>query len=130
VVATHDERMLPLADRIVELSPRPSEHGTVTEVQLAAGDLLFNQGDPAQLVYLVEEGEMELVRLLSGGGEELLARHGPGRYFGELGPMFGLRRSATARATMPSRVIGLPLSEFRRRVRDERTSNVVAQPNP
>jgi putative ABC transport system ATP-binding protein len=130
VVATHDERILPLADRIVELSPRPREHGTVTEAQLAPGEILFNQGDRAELVYLVEEGEVELVRLLSEGGEELLARHGPGRYFGELGPMFGLRRSATARATTPSRLVGLPLSEFRRRVREQKAPDPIGQPNP
>jgi putative ABC transport system ATP-binding protein len=130
VVATHDERMLPLADRIVELSPRPQEHGAVTEVSLGEGEVLFDQGDRSELVYLVEEGEVELVRLLSDGGEELLARHGPGRYFGELGPMFGLRRSATARATTPSRIVGLPLSEFRRRVRPQRASEPVGGPNP
>jgi putative ABC transport system ATP-binding protein len=87
----------------------------VTEVRLAPGEILFQQGDPSELVYVVEEGEVELVRLLADRSEELLARHGAGQYFGELGPMFGVRRSATARATAPTRLLGLPLSEFRKR---------------
>jgi putative ABC transport system ATP-binding protein len=127
VVSTHDERIVPLADRIVGLSPRPKEHGIVKEVELAAGETLFEQGDPSDLVYVIEEGEVELVRLLADGGEEILARQGPGRYFGELGPLFGIRRSATARATRPSRLTGLPPSEFRDRFRGQKVSELIAQ---
>jgi len=93
-------------------------------VQLAAAEALFEQGDLADLVYVVEQGEMELVRSLADGSEQVLARHGPGEYFGELGPMFGARRSARARALAPSRVVGLPLSEFRRRFRRQDTSDL------
>jgi putative ABC transport system ATP-binding protein len=127
VVATHDERILPLADRIVGLSPRPREQGTVTEVQLASGEILFEQGDLSELVYVVEEGEVELVRVLANGSEELLALTGPGGYFGELGPMFGIRRAATARATKPSRLLCLPLGEFRNRFRGQTASDLIAQ---
>jgi putative ABC transport system ATP-binding protein len=114
VVATHDERMSPLADRAIELSPRrPEDRLGGEDVRLAAGEILFRQGDASDLVYVVEEGQIELVRALADGGEELLATHGAGEYFGELGPMFGLRRTATARAAGPAAVAGLPLAEFR-----------------
>jgi putative ABC transport system ATP-binding protein len=126
VVSTHDERMVPLADKIIGLSPRPEERGSVTEVELAPGQALFEQGDRSDFVYVVESGEIELVRERADGGEELLARHGPGEYFGELGPMFGIRRSATARATTPSNVVGLPLTEFRNRFRGERVADLIA----
>jgi putative ABC transport system ATP-binding protein len=115
VVATHDERMVPLADRTIELTPRHLEDvPSRGEVRLAEGEVLFRQGDVSDLVYVVEQGDVELVRALAGGGEEILARHGRGEYFGELGPMFRLRRSATARAMGPCRVVGLPVSDFRR----------------
>ena len=127
VVATHDERIVPLADKIVGLSPRPEDRGIVTEVELASRETLFDQGDQSDVVYVVEEGEIELVRQRADGGEEILARHGPGEYFGEVGPMFGIRRSATARATTPSRVVGLPLREFRNRFRGEKASDLIAQ---
>jgi putative ABC transport system ATP-binding protein len=118
VVATHDERMVPLADRVIELSPRTAREGhRREEVRLSAGQGLFQQGDQSDLVYVVEEGEIELFRALANGREEVLARHGRGEYFGELGPMFGLRRSASARAAAPCRVVGLPVGEFRHSLR-------------
>jgi putative ABC transport system ATP-binding protein len=36
IVATHDERMVPLADRVVAMSPQPAERGQVTEVRASA----------------------------------------------------------------------------------------------
>jgi putative ABC transport system ATP-binding protein len=126
VVATHDERIIPLADKIVALSPRPEERGTAAEVELASGETLFEQGDQSDVVYVIESGEIELVRERVDGSEEVLARHGPGEYFGELGPMFGIRRSATARATLPSRLLALPLREFRSRFRGEKTVDLIA----
>jgi putative ABC transport system ATP-binding protein len=113
VVATHDERMAPLADRSIELSPRRVEDAAAEQVCLAGGEILFRQGDASDVVYVVEDGCVELVRVLAGGGEEIVARHGRGEYFGELGPMFGLRRSATARAVGPAVLRGLSLAEFR-----------------
>jgi putative ABC transport system ATP-binding protein len=126
VVATHDERMIPLADKIVALSARPEERATAVEVQLASGETLFAQGDQSDLVYVVDEGLIELVRERADGTEEVLARHGSGEYFGELGPMFGIRRSATARAAAPSRLTGLPLREFRGRFRGTRAAELIA----
>src|SRR5207247_4694207 len=55
VVATHDERIVPLADKIVGLSPRPEERGALSTVELGPGEVLFDQGDPSDLVYVVEE---------------------------------------------------------------------------
>jgi putative ABC transport system ATP-binding protein len=120
VVATHDERMGPLADRTIELSPRPSDSvRSRAEVRLAPGEILFRQGDVSDLVYVVQDGRVDLVRTLAGGGEEVLAHHGRGDYFGELGPMFKLRRAATARAATPCRLVGLPVGEFRRSLRSQ-----------
>jgi putative ABC transport system ATP-binding protein len=126
IVATHDERIVPLADRIVGMSPRPQERGEITELRLRTGEVVFRQGDASDLVYVVEDGQIELVRDLAGGGFEVLAQHGRGEYFGELGPMFGLPRSARAHATQPSRVVGLPLSEFRNRFGGSTVSSFVS----
>jgi putative ABC transport system ATP-binding protein len=119
VVATHDERLLPLADVVVELTPRAAgaELQEPKHVELAAGEVLFRQGDPGDLVYEVDTGAVDLVRELVGGGEELLQTMEPGGYFGELAPMFGLQRSATARATTtgPATLTGYSLRDFRGR---------------
>ena len=118
VIATHDERLLPLADRVVELTPRAAHEARPPErVELTAGKVLFRQGDFGDLVYEVEQGRIEIVRELADGGEELLTVVEPGNYFGELAPMFGLRRAATARASAanPAVVTGYALRDFRSR---------------
>jgi putative ABC transport system ATP-binding protein len=126
VVATHDERMLPLADRVVELSPRAaaSEERPPAPITLGEGDDVFKQGDTGELVYMVDKGEIEIVRERADGTEERLTTVGPGGYFGELAPMFGLRRSATARATRQTRVTGLTLRAFRN-LRPSTTSELI-----
>jgi putative ABC transport system ATP-binding protein len=116
VIATHDDRLLPLADRVVYLSPmREVQNSAAVERTLDAGDQLFAQGDPGDLVYVVESGSIEVTRERADGGSEVLASYGPGAYFGELAPMFGLRRSASARATERTVVLGYPAAEFRQR---------------
>ena len=114
IVATHDDRLLPLADRVVELTPRRHPvHTEPVRVALAAGSTLFAQGDAGDVAYVVEEGEIELVRERAGGGEELVQLVGPGRYFGELAPLFGLRRTATARAAVDSAVTSFTPHDLR-----------------
>lgn len=117
VVATHDERIVPLADRVVSLTPRAKGEDRPPErVTLEAGETLFRQGDQGELIYVVEQGEIEIVRERADGTEEVLAGVLPEQYFGELAPMLGLRRSATARASAPSVVVGYTVGEFRSKV--------------
>jgi putative ABC transport system ATP-binding protein len=117
IVATHDERLLPLADRVVELSPRAAGDARPPEtVEVGAGEVLFNQGDAGDLVYVVESGEIEIFRVRSDGADERVTTVEPGAYFGELAPMFGLRRSAGARALGgPAVLTAYSLRDFRDR---------------
>ena len=68
------------------------------------------------LIYVVSEGELEVVRQLADGGEELLAVSKAGDYFGEIGPLFGMPRSATVRARTDAKVIGYTVQAFRERL--------------
>jgi len=117
VVATHDDRILPLAHRIIELTPRPKPVSQPPRrVELEAGEVLFRQGDESDLIYEIESGTVEVVRALSAGGEELVATLDPGVYVGELGPLMGVRRSATVRAATPAVLVGYSPTDFRQRV--------------
>lgn len=117
VVATHDSRILPLADRVVELVPdfaateRPPD-----TVELEAGEVLFEQGTMGDLIYVVAEGELEIVREMASGGEELQKLAKKGDYLGEIGPVFHLPRSATVRAHTDATVIGYTVRAFRERL--------------
>jgi putative ABC transport system ATP-binding protein len=114
VVATHDDRLLPLADRVVELTPRRRPvHREPERIALPAGTVLFSQGDDGDIAYVVESGEIEIVRERADGTEEMVQRMGPGRYFGELAPLFGLHRTATARAGVDSVVTTFTPSDLR-----------------
>ncbi len=117
VVATHDSRMLPLADHVVELVPHIASIERPPEtIQLSADDVLFKQNTMGDLIYVVVRGEFEIVRELADGGEELLSIAGPGEYFGEIGPLFGLPRSATVRARTDGSVVGYTVKAFRERL--------------
>ncbi|WP_016719611.1 ATP-binding cassette domain-containing protein, partial [Mycobacterium tuberculosis] len=73
VVATHDSRMLPLADRVLELMPaQVSPNQPPETVHVKAGEVLFEQSTLGDLIYVVSEGEFEIVRELADGGEELV----------------------------------------------------------
>ena len=117
VVATHDTRMLPLADRVVELVPHvASTDGPPLTSRLTAGQVLFEQGSMGNLIYVVSEGELDIVRELAGGGEELVRVATAGDYFGEIGTLFGLPRSATVRARTDAVVVGYTGRAFRERL--------------
>lgn len=74
------------------------------ERSLAAGEILFAEGEPSELVGRIESGLFEVVK--SNGGEEIvLARLGPGEHVGEMGVLEGRPRAATVRALEPSRVM-------------------------
>jgi putative ABC transport system ATP-binding protein len=117
LVATHDERFNPLADRVIELRPLGAAGETEPFTrELRAGEVLFEQGDPADHVYVVEAGAVEVYRPRPGGGDDLLATLGPGRHFGEIGPLLKLPRTASIRGGREGAVLtGMGLRAFRRR---------------
>ena len=117
VVATHDSRILPLADRVVELTPEVATSNRPPEtVQLKAGELLFEQCTMGDLIYIVSEGEFDIVRELADGGEELVKVAGAGDYFGEMGVLFHMPRSATVRARTDATAVGYTAQAFRERL--------------
>ena len=78
----------------------------LAEVQLVAqpffakaGDILFRQGDEADGMYLLKDGEVRITRCQPGGDGLELARLGRGAVIGERGLLDRGRRSATATPT-------------------------------
>jgi signal transduction histidine kinase len=71
------------------------------------GEYLFRQGDPADGVYLVLAGEVEIVRT-AGAQEKVLDRIESNDYFGEVAVLDGLGRSTAARARGTTSVAKVP----------------------
>jgi putative ABC transport system ATP-binding protein len=113
IVSTHDDRLLPIADTTIDLAPVLADDPTESMVTLGPDEHLFRQGSHGSRVYLIESGRLAILRELAQGGEEILAERGVGEHVGELGPMLGQPRSATARAIEPTVLTSLSLQEFR-----------------
>jgi putative ABC transport system ATP-binding protein len=118
IVSTHDNRLVPLADQVIELvADFATEKRPPQERELRPGEVLFAQGEPSDYVWVVESGRLEVRRRHLDGTEEVLTTVEAGNYVGELGPTLGLTRSATASATEPTKVSGLTVRAFRQRFR-------------
>ncbi len=117
VVSTHDARLVPIADRIVQLVPVGAHDELPTQVvSYSSGESIFEQGDRSELVYVIESGQVDVIRVLADGGEELLIQLGPDQYFGELGPFLGFPRSASVRASTDVVLTTYSRREFREKV--------------
>ena len=68
------------------------------ERKLKAGQILFQEGDPGDAMYVVLDGRILISKFIPGAGEEALAFLDRGDYFGEMALIDGTPRSAQARA--------------------------------
>jgi putative ABC transport system ATP-binding protein len=130
VVVTHDDRLLPLADQIIELVPHatPRAGREPVPVELVDGEVLFRRGDPSDLIYRIESGEVEVLRPrddTAPGREVRVATLGAGQIVGEMGPLFGLPRSATVSAIGPTRLTGFTVEAMRDELGVERLDLLV-----
>jgi CRP/FNR family cyclic AMP-dependent transcriptional regulator len=78
------------------------------EVDVEAGRHLVREGDFAYEFFAIEEGTAEVRR-----GEQLLAELGPGDFFGEMGLIGNVTRSASVTASSPLTAIVMTGSAFR-----------------
>ena len=79
---------------------------------------------------MIERGSIAIQRQLPGGAVDHLRTMEAGSSFGELGPMFGLPRTATARAAEASRLTGYPLAEYKGLVGVDKLASLLAGPPP
>jgi NADH dehydrogenase len=77
-----------------------------------AGQVIFREGDRGDWLYIVTEGEVEVLKSTPGEVEQPLRRLGPGECFGEIALVSDVPRSATVRAVSPSNVLAVDREAF------------------
>ena len=98
------------------------------EKSYAPGEVIFHEGDPGKGLFIVLDGEVDILRLTN-DGERRIATFGPSTAFGELALIDDLPRSATARASAPSRLLILYRSHFEALVAGDRGIALVVMQN-
>jgi CRP-like cAMP-binding protein len=85
--------------------------------RLAAGEVVFREGDDSDTCYVVNAGHARAIREHLDGRQITLATFGPGDIFGELAMFDDERRSATVEATDDLEVLGILGGDMRRLMR-------------
>jgi thioredoxin reductase (NADPH) len=87
-----------------------------SERDVAVGELLFEAGEDTQDLFVILDGEVEIVRS-DGSDEVIVFGFGPGNFVGELTLLTGQRRFLSCRVTRAGRVLMIEQEEFRRLMR-------------
>jgi len=77
-----------------------------------AGEVVFREGDEARDMYVVVNGEMEILKRSKRGIDARVALLGPGDWFGEMSIVDVQPRSATVRALAPARLLRITAADL------------------
>jgi len=89
----------------VQLKIAPSQG--ITQLHFEPGDIIFNEGDVGDFLYIITDGEVEIYNK-----EGHLANLGNGEYFGEMALLKQDKRSATVKCVKPTNLLALGKKEF------------------
>jgi CRP-like cAMP-binding protein len=81
--------------------------GRLRERRLRKGQVLFREGEPGEEMFLVREGTILVSKAVTGKVEQILARFGPGDFFGEMSLFDRSPRSATIQAESEAVLLAL-----------------------
>jgi CRP/FNR family transcriptional regulator len=76
-----------------------TEHSLLHEY--SAGEMIFFEGERADGLWIVEEGNVKIFKLNPDGGEHILHLSGPGKTFNDIGALDGGNNPANAAALSP-----------------------------
>jgi thioredoxin reductase (NADPH) len=82
---------------------------------VAVGDTVFRAGDETYDLIVIERGTVDLIRAATHDApEEVVLRHGPGRFIGELSLLTGQAVYLTGLVVQAGRIHRIPPAQFRR----------------
>jgi len=86
--------------------------GGLELLEVGPGAIVFKEGDSGREMFVVLEGEMEVLRRSKRSVEARVAILGPGDWFGEMSILDIMPRSATVRVIAPSRLLRLTTQDL------------------
>jgi MFS family permease len=77
-----------------------------------SGEVIIRQGDPADNFYVIVDGRVEVTQSTPGGETRVLRQMAQGEFFGEIGLLSRIPRTATVTAVTDGTLISLPGDAF------------------
>jgi NADH dehydrogenase len=90
---------------------RVTSSSGIAQQHFAPGEIVFNQGDFGDSVYVIQKGTCEVLREKD-GKVELIATLQAGNYFGEMALLSDVSRNATIKARTAMDVLLIPKADF------------------
>jgi hypothetical protein len=85
---------------------------SIEERRFKAGEIVFKQGDYPDRLYVIGEGEVDVIRETPGEPDTVLTRLRKDQFFGEIGILSDTPRTATVRAVTDVNVLSIHRSYF------------------
>lgn len=83
-------------------------------VKINAGELIFDQGEPAKAMYFIQYGSIKIQQKVSSGDVVDVAVLGTGSHFGEMAFLDSKERSAVAKAVEKSEIVVLQYDQLKK----------------
>lgn len=124
-----DEALLSEVATFAALSPleRRALVDQAETIRLEGGEWLFRQGDPADAMYVVRSGRLDVLREDDEGEPELLNELGRGSIIGELGLLSAENRSASIRSRRDATLLRVDRDSFTKMLADARFATGIAR---
>jgi len=103
-----------IADILVDQDKITQFKGYLTTVEIGDGEILFNEGDPSDGMYFLEEGQVSVLQRLADGSTRRLRTYISGTVIGEMGLYAQIPRSADVVADQCCRLYHLSMDGFNR----------------
>ena len=94
------------------------------EINVSSENVLFEEGDSCDYLYIIVEGEIDIVKALGRTSEETLATLGPPASFGEMAVFGDEGRSASARAAADSTLLGIEKDHLLELIREQHALSI------
>jgi thioredoxin reductase (NADPH) len=111
-----DDRLISLPGRspVLDAAQLGILRGYGSERDVAAGDVLFADGDETYDLIVLLAGTADIIAGYGHPGASVVASYGPSEFLGEIGMLTGQRAFLSAVATSAGRVLAVPVAQLRR----------------